>query len=62
MYTMELRKKDYLLGYKDIDLIDFFNNTGWTYNTLENSKIEKETKKTKKVLTDGKKVYNESVQ
>lgn len=50
MYTMEIKKKDFLIWYKEIDLIAFARDSEFTYNTLESSKIEseKETKKREK--------------
>lgn len=50
MYVMEIKKKDYLVWFKEIDLIRFSEECFFSYCTLESSKIEseKEVKKREK--------------
>jgi len=63
MFNCKIKKWDYTVWYKEIDLIEFAKRSCFTYSTLESSKIEKteKTKKEKKVLTNWKKIYNEDV-
>ena len=62
-FTLKIKKGDYVIWYKEIDLIRFANESGFHYSTLESSKITKEekVKKEKPILTDWKNIYNNDV-
>jgi hypothetical protein len=62
-FTLKIKKWDYTIWYKEIDLITFANESQFNYSTLESSKIDKKEKpkKEKNLLTNWNIIYNEDV-
>jgi hypothetical protein len=59
IFTIEIKKQDYIIGYKEVDLITFAEESLFWYSTLESSKIDKRSEK--QIQKEMKDIYKKEI-